>query len=52
MKRLKYFLTSMDPHTNTYKEMYEGSLRIIGSNQSYIDYNPTYYNGEIGFTIT
>ena len=52
MKRLKCKLLSMQNDTATYKEMYEGSMTIIGSGFKIDDYSPVYYNGDIGFEIT
>lgn len=56
MKRLKGKLLGMEPNTSTYTEMYNGSMSVI--DPRYPDmpavtvYEPTYYAGEIGYTIT
>ncbi len=56
MKRLKSKLSSMEPNTATYSEMYDGRLTIIDLKRSSLpsvnDFDPTYYNGDIGFFIT
>lgn len=56
MNRLKNKLLAMPPHTTTYKEMYEGRITLIDpdfpSQKPTIEYDPTYYNGQIGFLIT
>lgn len=56
MKRLSNILRSMDENTSTYKEMYNGTMRVVlpssGDPVCYLDYNPTYYHGEIGLIIT
>ena len=52
MKRLKNILLNIEPNTNTYTEMYEGVINVFSVNNSYRDYDSTYYNGKIGFSIT
>jgi hypothetical protein len=52
MKRLKNILLNIEPNTNTYTEMYEGVINVFSVNNSYSDYDSTYYNGKIGFSIT
>lgn len=56
MKRLSNLLRSMDDNTTTYREMYQGQMVVVlpskGDPVRYIDYNPTYYHGEIGLVIT
>ncbi len=53
MKRLKHILLGMDPGTRTYKEIYEGAMTVVSPDfaEPYPDYNPTYYNGDIGYEI-
>ncbi len=56
MKRLKNKLLSMESSTNTYREMYEGSMTIDDPAHPtilpYVDYSSTYYNESIGFDIS
>ncbi len=53
MKRLKNKLLAMENDTNTYKEMYDGSMRIISPiGDSYNDNSACYYNEEVGFTFS
>ena len=53
MKRLKNKLLAMENDTNTYKEMYDGSLYIIPpTGNSYSDNSACYYNEDIGFTFS
>lgn len=56
MKRLKNLLLAMKPNTNTYKEMYEGPMSVadpdVPAVMPFLDYDPTYYRGDIGFRIT
>ncbi len=58
MKRLKNILLAMEPNTSTYKEMYEGYIRIVDPTKNNMEYAetedwcPTYYYQNIGFTIT
>jgi len=56
MKRLAHFLRNMDNDTATYKEMYEGGLTVYDPDMPdappYGDYEPIYYNNEIGYEIT
>lgn len=46
----------MEPNTSTYKQMYEGSMLVTDPAHSgiepWIEYNPTYYNENVGFEIT
>ncbi len=46
----------MEPNTATYSEMYEGSMTVVDPShptmESYVDYNPTYYNESVGFEIS
>ena len=55
MKRLRSILQSMDLNTATYTEMYNGRMLIYDPKCAglppFMDENPTYYNGEIGFEI-
>ncbi|MBR6579615.1 MAG: ATPase [Clostridia bacterium] len=56
MKRLKNKLLAMEPNTTTYKEMYDG--RMLVSDPAYpdiepwLEYDSTYFNGDVGFLIT
>ena len=50
MKRLKNKLLSMESDTTAYTEMYEGSMTVYPAH--FIDYDPTYYNGNVAFEIT
>ncbi|MCR5783350.1 MAG: ABC-ATPase domain-containing protein [Clostridia bacterium] len=54
MKRLKNKLLSMQPNTTTYSEMYNGHMSVAFDTgmAAYEDWNPVYYNGNIGFEIT
>ncbi len=56
MKRLKIKLLSAPKNTTTYKEMYEGTMKVVYPECQNIspdtDYNNTYYSGDIGFEIT
>lgn len=56
MKRLKNKLLSMEPNTATYSEMYNGILIVSDPKRPWelpeTRYDPTYYNGDIGFMIT
>ncbi|MBO5109727.1 MAG: AAA family ATPase [Clostridia bacterium] len=56
MKRLKFMLLNMEPSTQTYKEMYEGSMTVCDPATPWMlpwaEDDPTYYSGEIGFRIT
>lgn len=53
MKRLAYFLRHMNNDTATYTEMYNGEIKISGNNiLPYIDYDATYYDGIIGYSIS
>ncbi len=53
MKRLKYYLLNMKPTSETYEEIYEGSMC-----ESFMDKDPIvhnhalYWDGEIGYEIT
>ena len=53
MKRLKSKLLAMEPNTATYTEMYNGSItKCYGHPPEEKDWDPTYYNGDVGFRIT
>ena len=53
MKRLKHKLLKMDPNTSTYSEMYDGFMSCVDPGMPPIpEYNPIYYNEDIGFEIT
>ncbi len=54
MKRLKNKLLTMDPHTSTYKEMYEGEMTVSDPENGSLEleYDPTYYDEDIGFRIS
>ncbi|MBQ9744039.1 MAG: ABC-ATPase domain-containing protein [Clostridia bacterium] len=55
MKRLKNKFLQMDLNTATYQEMYNGSIVIIDPEAKWAPIctqDPTYYKGEIGFTVT
>lgn len=56
MKRLGNILRAMEENTSTYTEMYNGRMVVVlpvgGESARYVDYNPTYYHGEIGLVIT
>lgn len=53
MKRLKNKLLAMENDTNTYKEMYDGSMIICPpSGDPYSDNSACYYNEDIGFTFS
>ncbi len=56
MKRLSNLLRAMDENTSTYTEMYNGRMLVVlptgGDAARFLDYNPTYYHGEIGLVIT
>ena len=56
MKRLKNKFLQMDLNTTTYQEMYNGSIIIIDPDADWAPpictQDPTYYKGEIGFTVT
>lgn len=53
MKRLRYYILSMKPTSETYEEMYEGKMY-----ETFIDKDPfvhnhaVYWDGEIGYEIT
>ncbi|WP_276948043.1 P-loop domain-containing protein [Acetatifactor muris] len=53
MKRLKYYLLSMKPASETYEEMYEGKMY-----ETFMDKDPIvhshamYWDGEIGYEVT
>ncbi len=53
MHRLKNKLLAMDPNTATYTAMYDGNIFVEDPNYpemgSTLLFDPTYYNGEIGF---
>lgn len=55
-KRLKCKLLSMQENTTTYKEIYEGSMLVRDPShptlEPYVDYNATYYSGDVGYEIT
>lgn len=56
MKRLSNILRAMEESTATYSEMYNGRMLVVmptrGDAVTFLDYNPTYYHGEIGLVIT
>ena len=56
MKRLKNKLLLMDANTTTYKTMYEGAMLVHDpshpSMDPWVDYDPTYYHEDIGFTVS
>ena len=56
MKRLKYKLLSMENGTNTYADMYEGSMIIEDPGHPtmlpYEDQSSVYYNERVGFEIS
>lgn len=56
MKRLRSILTGMMKDELTYMEMYNGGIVIVDPKRSWEpplkSWNPTYYNGPIGFRIT
>lgn len=58
MKRLKYFLLSMKPTSESYEEMYEGKLVVAsgecgfsGMHDPIIHNHALYWDGEIGYEI-
>lgn len=53
MKRLKYYLLSMKPTSETYEEMYEGKMYETFMDKDPIVHNHAmYWDGEIGYEIT
>lgn len=46
----------MESNTTTYTAMYKGSMEVVDpahpTMESYVDYNPTYYNESVGFEIS
>lgn len=56
MKRLKNKFLSMELNTSTYTEMYDGSMTVSDPQEPWIkpwvENDPTYYYGDIGFRIT
>ena len=54
MKRLKAKLLGMEPDTATYTAMYEGTMHVVPPNSmpSWTDHDPTYYSGDVGFSIS
>lgn len=53
MKRLKYYLLSMKPTSETYEEMYEGKMYETFMDKDPIVHNhAVYWDGEIGYEVT
>lgn len=56
MKRLKNKLLEMEPNTETYAAMYDGSMTVSDPSRPWMlpihESDPTYYHGNIGFLIT
>ena len=53
MKRLKYYLLSMKPASETYEEMYEGKMYETFMDKDPIVHNHAmYWDGEIGYEVT
>lgn len=53
MKRLKNKLLSMKENTSTYTDMYQGSMVVHDEGAiTTTEYDPTYYDENIGFVIT
>ena len=53
MKRLKSKLLKMEPNTTTYTEMYDGLMSCVDPGMPPVaEYNPIYYNEDVGFEIT
>lgn len=56
MKRLKNKLLAMDPHTTTYKAMYEGAMQVHDLSHPNMEpwtmYEPIYYRDDVSYEIT
>lgn len=56
MKRLKNILLGMEQNTTTYRQMYEGAIRLVDplfpSIPPETEYSPIYYDGDVGFEFS